>query len=651
MAYEAKPLDILPGIFKEASEYAAQGRWVGGDNVRFWKGFPERIGGNQSISDQQTLAPARGIGAWRSLSDVQFSAYGHARGVEVLQGGTLYNVTPEGTNGYSTLTLSVGSVTSGPYTAGETVTTAAGGSGTLIAAAATTPLLVSGDNGTIELALSGISGTFLTGETITASGGGTAIVLLGGSSSPINAIRESGTFSGTLTGAVSGATATISTATTLWTGTVTGGSSGATSTISAAEETGIIDAGATVAWGSGTYGSSVWGGAESLYSSVIDPTTWTFEHWGEDLIACPRGGMIYLLDTSAFVGDATTNMAIMSNNAPANALGIFMSDANRTLVAYGANTGSVSSPGDDDPLNIRWCDEENYTIWDAASSNTAGDLRCENGSLIVGVMSARGGHLISTDTAIYNFRYIGLPFVFSLTQVAQGSPLIGPHASAELDGITYWMGRDGFYFYDGSVQPLPCDVHGYVFGRINVVQAHKVFCGTCRAYNEIWWFYTSADSTEVDSYVSFNTVEKVWHIGSKSRTSWLDSGVTLPYPIGCEADGTINAEEYGTTDNGASIPYWLQTNDFEIDDGTVFLHNRMLITDYDRISGTHNVTIQALGYPNRSPVEKGPYEITSDTQKISVRARGRALRMLFEGADDFRLGRWRFRITGHGRKE
>lgn len=651
--YEAKPIDILPGIFKEASTYASQGRFVNGDNVRFWKGFPERIGGNQSVSDPKLFAPARAIRSWRSLSEAQYIAFGHARGVQLLQGGSLYNITPQGTNGYQTLTLAVGAITGGPYQTNETVTTAAGGSGRLVAASASSPVRVSGDNGTLRVALSGISGTFLDGEVLTFSGGGTAICFTGGSSTPIYAIRESGTCTGTVTGGTSAATATVTSSTTLWTGTLTGGTSGATSTIASVTETGTIDGGATTAYGEGTYGSSVWGGSESIYSSVIDPTTWTLANWGEDLIACPRGGKIYIQDTSAFEAalPTITRMAIMSNNAPNNALGVFMNEANRTLVAYGANTGSITSPGTDDLVNIRWCDEEDYTNWTASSSSTAGDIRCENGSIIVGVMSARGGKLISTDSAIYLFRYIGLPFVFSLSQIAEGSAMLSPNAAVELDGITYWMGKDGFYFYDGSVQPLPCDVHQHVFSRINVVQGFKVFCGPLRAYNEVWWFYCSADGTEIDSYVSYNTIEKNWHIGSKARTAWLDTNLTVSYPVGTEADGTINAEEYGTTDNGDPLDYSLETNDFEVDDGSIFLHTRMLIPDYDRIDGEHSVTIKTLGWPAKAPRTKGPFSIIEGTEKISVRARGRVMRFLFEGSDDFRMGRWRFRLTGHGRKE
>jgi hypothetical protein len=645
MAYDSLPLDILPGIFKEASEYASQGRFSDGSNVRFWKGFPERIGGNTRIVAYGTYRPTRAINAWRSLNGTQLIAFGHARGVQVFFGSTLYDPTPTGTGGYSTLTVQVGAITSGPYQTGETVTTANGATGKLIQASASSPLLVSGDNGTVKLALTGMSGTFAEGESISFSGGGSARVKIGGASSPIYLYDVTGATTGTITGAITGATGTFSSVTTLWTGTLTGGTSGATSTISSVAETNAIDSGATTPWGGSTWGTSVWGGADSLFSTITDAKIWSFANWGEDLIAVPRGGSAYVLDTSVFVGAPTTTKMSAISGAPANALGCMLNSADRTLILYGAHDGSAS-----DPLNIRWSNSEDYTVWTADPSNTAGSIRCNNGSLIRGMMQGKDTFLVSTDTALYTFRYVGLPFVFSLNQVATGSVLIGPNAWAEQDGITYWMGDDGFFQFDGAVYPLPCDVHQYVFARLNAVQNMKVFCVTLRAYNEIWWFYVSTSSTmsEVDSYVCFNTVEKTWHIGDKSRTACLDKSLIVSYPIGVKADGTIQAEEYGTTDNGTAISYSLTTSDVEVNDAQTFLQARVLYPDYNRISGSHALSILCRGYPARSSTTKGPYTLTSASEKISVRARGRVMQFKWTGSDDFRMGRWRYKVTGHG---
>jgi hypothetical protein len=574
VAYDALPLDILPGLFKEASDYAAQGRYVDGNNVRFWKGFPERIGGWTSLLSSQLINPARGVTAWRSLSGAQYIAWGHARGVELMQGGALTDISPVGTNGYATLSI----------------------------------------------LLSGVSGSYTAGETVTAAGGGTALVV-SFSSPRVLVSADTGTFTGVLTG----------------------GSSGATGTIVSTEEANNIDSGATFGWGETPWGNSVWGGAESLYSTVDQATTWTFALWGEDLVASPRDGKIYILDTSAWEADNTTNMGLISSNAPSSALGVFMNDDNRTLVVYGAGG---------DPLGIDWSDQEDYTTWIAAADNTAGSIRCENGSTIIGRMACRDGHLIATDTTIYLFRYIGLPYVFELDKLTSGPSMISPHAGALQDNVTYWMGPDSFYQYDGSVLPLPCDVHADVFGRIDKIQAFKVFCGTIRKFNEVIWFYASQEGGgEVDSCVAYNTVERTWWQGDVARTSWLDTSVTLAYPVAADADGNVYAQEFGTTANGEAFSYRLETGDIEVNDGGTFLHNRKILTDFDRILGSsHELTIEVRDYPNRAPRVKGPYAISTTTEQISVRARGRTLRYLLEGSDDFRMGRWRSRVTGHGSK-
>ncbi len=707
MAYDAQPLDILPGIFKEASGYAANGRYIDGNNVRFWKGFPERIGGSDSVAEDKCLRPARTAVAWRSASGELLVAFAHARGVQLLRGGFLTEISPDA---YYTSALTSGSITGGPYANLETITTPSGGSAVVSFPVSVSPIYIANDNGTLSIALSGVTGTFavgevvtatggatarvrtttasspvyvyddvdaivtltggagtyVAGETVNASGGGSAYVTVGGTTS-ISVKQVAGTFTGTLTGATSGAARTISTvensmtgvltgttsgatgtitsSAVLWKGVATGATSGATTTLTSISEFNPVTSGSVTSYGSSTWGSSVWGGVETIYSTVSHATTWTLATWGEDLIGCPRAHRIYSLDTSAHIATPTVNMTVITG-APLTALGIFMSDVNRTLVAYGAHDGTAL-----DPLNIRWCDEEDYTTWTPSASNTAGSIRCEDGSVIVGHIQAKESYLISTDTAVYQFRYIGLPYVFSLEKIATGSTLIGPNAGTEQDGVSYWMGRDGFYFFDGSVNSLPCDVHAYVFGRLNAVQAYKVVCGSIRAYNEVWWFYVSTDETEIDSYVCYNTVERTWSIGTKSRTCWIDSNVVFANPTSSTEDGTILVDEYGTTDNGAPLPYTLSTGDMEVDDGTTFLHARKLIPDYDRISGDHAVTIETRGWPARTPSQKGPYALNETTTDISVRARGRAIRLLFSGSDDFRMGRWRYRVTGHGRKE
>jgi hypothetical protein len=501
--YENRPLDILPGIYKEASPNAARNRWVDGNNVRFWKGFPERIGGHAAIiaSGSATNAPARGVHAFRSLGNETYIGFGTANGLYLFKEGSVFDITPSG------------------YTAGA------------------------------------------------------------------------------------------------------------------------VDSATTFDWGEGGWGSGTWSGIANAYTPINHARTWTHCNWGEDLISNYRGGPIYLWDESAGTGvDAAT-----ISGAPSDALGVFMSDTNRTLVAYGANDGSAT-----DPLNIRWCDEEDYSVWTAAATNTAGSIRCEKGSEIIGQISSRGGHVMVTDAAVYFFQYTGGQFVFALNKMAEGPSMLGPHAGIDMRGVAVWWGHDNFYAFDGAVRDLPCDVKSYVFGRLNVLQRHKIYCGTNQRFGEVVFFYPSSTSLEIDSYVSVNLSENTWSIGSVARTSWIDSSVTVSYPVGFSADGMIYAHEFGTSANGASLTYSLKSSDLELADSGPFMHNRKLIPDYERISGSHSVSIETRGYPQRAAVTKGPYALSSATDNLSVRARGRQMRMSFSGSDDFRMGRWRYRVTGHG---
>jgi hypothetical protein len=512
--YQDQPIDLAPGIFSETSENASTGRYISGTNLRFWKNFPERIGGWSTLIDTRPAQKVRGAIAWRALPGTQYIAYGTANQLLISTAGTVTAITPGG---------------AGDFTAGSE------------------------------------------------------------------------------------------------------------------------DSVAQTGYGVGAWGSGYWGGtAPTLYANVTPALVWTMATWGEDLLACPRGGKILWLDTSAFLASSTVNAEPISDTdipgstAPLSALGIFVADVNRTLVAYGAAG---------DPLNVAWSDSEDFTDFTPTATNTAGSIRCETGTTIVGHIPTKGGHLIITDRAVYSFRYIGGTFVFSLTKAAEGPSMISQLAGTEFNGVSFWMGNDTFYAYGGTVETVPCDVQSYVFGDINLAQKAKICCGTIRKFNEIIWFYPSSTSSENDRCVAFNVVDQTWWTGDLARTTWLDVNAITDYPVGFSSDRYIYIHEYGTDGMTATtvtdINYTLETSDIEIGDGS-FLHARKLLPDFDRITGNHSVSIEVRGYPSRSAETRGPYALTSATDNISVRARGRHMRFLFSGSGDVRFGRWRARLTQHG---
>lgn len=563
---------LPPGLYRIASEHASRNRWIAGGNVRFWRGFPERVGGWSPITSETLETPARGVLAWRALDGTQFFAFGGASYLTLLQGGVLDDITPDD---YVSRVFTISGVT-GTWTVGETITGDTSGE---------TCELIS-DGGTV-LNVGAVSGDFTVSETITGDGAGNP-------SATLDAIAFGGQ----------------------------------------------VDASATVGWGDTTWSNSVWGGEANLFSSITHPTLWTMDHWGEDLIACPRSGKIYHWAKTG----SPYAPAVQVTNSPANALGIFIADVRRILVAYGAHDGSAN-----DPVNIAWTDEEDFTDWTPTATNTAGSIRCETGNEIVGVVKTRGGFMVSTDTAVYSFRYIGGNAIFALNKVADGIGLIAPHAGVDAGGIVYFMGRDNFYVYDGTVRELPCDIHNDIFDNIDRTQVYKVYADTNRKFSEIWWHFPGA-SVENDRVAVYNLMDKAWSIMEFGRTSWTDDPEVFQYPCGTDVNGSIFAHERGTKGDGASIAYTLDSGDIEIMDGNQHLHVRAVIPDYERITGTHTLNLEARAHPMRSPTTKGPYSITPSTYHLPVRTRGRQVRLKFSGSDDFRLGLFDARGIARGRK-
>ena len=586
--YNDRPLEVLPGLYKETSGYAARGRYVDGNNVRFWKGYPERIGGWDNLVAAGTLASTITVTV-ASPAVVSWTAHRLVAGQPIVF--TTTGALPTGITAGTTYYVIAAGIATDTFRfsatlAGAAVNTSGTQSGVHTATASAAPA-----RGAVA---------WKTLANVQYAGYGTAhglFLMQGGNI--INITPATGFTLGNINGAT------------------------------------------TFGWGDSTWGNSVYGGAETIYTTTSVPLVWTLANWGEDLVACPRGQGIFSWDAST--GTGTTSALI--SGAPTSANGLFVSDVNRTLVLYGAHDGSAL-----DPLLIRWSNQEDFATWTPSALNTAGDIRCEDGNEIVGAIPARDGHLICTDTATYIFRYVGGTFVFSLNKISTGPSMISPHAGVQDSlGVTFWMGPRSFYAYDGTVIPLPCDVHGDVFDNINIGQRFKVYCGTIKEFNEVIWFYCRVGSDEINACVAYNTIEKTWWQGNVSRTSWVDKSVVVDYPMGWASTGMIYAHEYNDTDDGSPIPYLLETADIDTGDG-MFQHQRKFIPDYERITGTHTITIVNKGYPNRAETTSGPYSVTSATTQLSVRGRGREIRIRYEGSDDFRMGKPQIRARPHGAK-
>jgi len=226
---------------------------------------------------------------------------------------------------------------------------------------------------------------------------------------------------------------------------------------------------------------------------------------------------------------------------------------------------------------IRWSDQERPDIWAPAITNQAGSFTLSHGSQIVAAMQTRQEILVITDSAIYSMQYLGPPYVWSFQLLGDNISIMGPNAVATANNITYWMGTDKFYMYSGRVETLPCSLRQYVYNDINLTQSFQFFASTNEGYNEIWWFYCSANSTTIDRYVIFNHLERTWYYGTLARTYWLDSPLRAT-PMAAGYNGQLiyheNGNDDGTTNPATPIEAYVQSSDFDIGDG----HNFGLVT-------------------------------------------------------------------------
>jgi hypothetical protein len=247
-----------------------------------------------------------------------------------------------------------------------------------------------------------------------------------------------------------------------------------------------------------------------------------------------------------------------------------ISDINRFVFALGCNEAGSTVQ---DPMLVRWSDQEDATNWTPAATNQAGSLRLSRGSEIITATQARQEVLVWTDAALYSLQYVGAPAVWAAQLVGENISIVSQNSVAYANGVAYWMGFDKFYKYDGRTQTLNCDLRQYIFNNISTDQFGQIFSGTNESYNEIWWFYCSSNSTTIDRYVVYNYLENIWYFGTLARTAWLDSGLSQ-YPLAATYINNLVNQEFGNDDNAtgtpAAITSYITSSEFDLDDGDKF---------------------------------------------------------------------------------
>ena len=696
------PLQVLkynPGVVKDITEYAAGKNgpfWVDSDLVRFKNGYPEKIGGwvkeqinaldtAGSITNIETTITgiARRMVFWRAVADGEDRlAVGTHNHLYIVENGALYDITPlrDETNASTTttealddsetaidLTSVTGFKTAGAILIGSEVITYTG-----ISTLTLTGCTRGADSTTAAAHDSGATVTQILIDPITTADESTTVTITDtghGAQTSDWVVLSGAAATGGVTAAdlnsMAGYQVTVLTANT-YTITVP---SAATSTVAAgggnavvikylvgiAGQLGAQSSDPALGWGVGSWGESTWGTARNASSSDVslDNSSWSLSLWGEDLIATVRNGAIYYWDTSA----GTNNRAVLvssvtgAESVPTVARVTTVSFPDRHFIVGGAQAYVAGGSGNVDDMLVRWSTQEDFTKFAPTATNTAGDQRLQIGTKIVAMVNAREETIISTDEAIYGMTFVGAPFIFSFRLLATDAGAAGLNTMIGIDGNVFWLGKRNFFQYDGIVKELPCSVQYYVFDRMQTRYIDKVVVGHNKKFKEITWFYVSTDNTaatnpENDSYVTYNYAENAWSVGTMDRTVWNDSFGARDVPFAFDPDGYLYDHETGTSANGAAMNSYIEGSPREItSNGEDLYMVDKVVPDASMTASTNlYVYMNTRKYPNAPETVKGPFTITSSTQKVSTRAKGRQIALKFQSTgteDEWTLGDFR----------
>jgi hypothetical protein len=636
-------LNFKPGFNKQVTESGGESQWVDGDFVRFRYGLPEKIGGWSQLTGSNRTLPgaARSQHTFTSLAGEKYAAIGTSQGLFIYYNGQFYDITPLDT-----------AITGADFDA----TT---GSATV----------------TVNKTAHGLAvGRYVKFSSVTVpSGSGYA-----------TSDFEDNTFE------ITNVTANA------FDITMPSNSAGTTSGTGSAQIDPYVIVGPTFqtanfGWGTSYWGDSTWGTERTTTSVVLDPGLWSLDNFGQILTATILNGKTFTWNAGA-VGARTIRATVMSG-APTKTRLTQVSDRDRHVFHFGTET-TIGDPTTQDPMFIRFSDQEDFNTYAPTATNTAGTFRLDKGNVIVGAVSGKDYTLVLTDSSAYVIQYVGPPFTFSVRQVGTNCGLIGQNALSYSNGIVFWMsGEGGFFMYDGTVKMLPCLVEDFVFTTagdnlgINYASNQLVYCEHNTLYNEINWFYPKAGSTQINRSVTYNYAENCWTTSSLARSSYADQGVfDLPYATDYNSTATPNfptilgitskygastyyAQETGTdqinSSGTTSINAYIQSGDFDITntnnianlqgDGDFIMSVKRFIPDFKVLTGNSKVTLLLNNYPadtaSGSPL--GPFTITSSTDKVDTRARGRLVSIKIENdavGETWRYGTFRLDARPDGRR-
>ena len=622
-------LQFRPGINRETTSYTNEGGWFDGDKIRFRFGVPEKIGGWERATENTFLGTCRALKPFVALDGSRFMGLGTHLKYYIEEGGIYNDITP------------IRSTTS----AGDVTFSATNGSSTITVA---------------DTAHGAVAGDYVTFSGAASLGGNITAAVLN-QEYRIDTVVNDNSFT-IIAKDTSDATVTANSS---------DSGNGGGSTVGAYQiNTGLDTSVSGTGWGVGTWGREGWGDAAAATGTTAILRIWTHDNFGEDLIINVRDAGIYYWDKTLGVSSRAVALSDRTNadsTTPTIAKQVIVSDRDRHIIAFGCD--AETSIGTQDPLLIRFSDQEDPTTWQSLPSNTAGDLRIGSGSEIVAAVETRQQILVYTDVSLHAMQFLGPPFTFGINLVSENTTIMSPLAAIAHDDVVYWMGFEEFYVFSGQVQRIPCTVRSYVFDDFNREQKEKVFAASNSAYSEIWWFYPSSTANEIDRYVVFNYQENAWYYGTLVRTAWVDRGIN-DYPVATFTDGRQYFQELGLDDATSSpavaINAHIESSQIDLADGEQFAFIRRLIPDItfeNSTAASPNVvfTTKVRDFPGGNYDSEDAATVTRSattpveqfTNQVHLRLRGRSFALRVASSDtetQWRLGSARLDVRPDGRR-
>ena len=613
-------LQFRPGVNRDQTNYSNEGGWFACDKIRFRSGYPEKIGGWVKSTPTPFAGVCRNMWNWITTFSDNLLSLGTNAKLYIEAGGNYYDITPLRSVNPTLTTPSTDNCIQTSTTAPTTIT-----------------VVIPAGHGTQ-------TGNYVTISGVVGPVGGVAASQINGNHKVT--VLSSSTFTFPITGPVTSNSA-----------------GGGGTAISISFE---IDAGNPVplngyGWGTGTWGRSGWGLGST--SPVSQPQRdWWMDNFDNDLVANIRNGAPYIWQRGSTVdpGAALSTRAItlqayatansyVANDVPVKVMQLLVSQQDKHLIAFGAVPFGSTNANDFDPMLIRWASQDAPGNWTPTATNTAGDLRISRGSRIVRALPTRQEILIWTDSHLYTLQFLGTTDVFGLQEYADNISIASPRAVTTASNITYWMGQDKFYAYTGRVETLPCTLRNHVFQNLNFAQAEQIVSGTNEQWNEVWWFYPTADSEVNNAYVVYNHLDRLWYHGSINRTAWLDTALRR-YPQAANTpvavnnlgdvtvgDGYLYSHENGLDDDGAALSAYIESSDFDLGEGDQFMLTRRMLPDVnfdDSTANTPEVTLEVRtrNFPGSS-LSNNPSDaklvmrttVDTYTEQVFVRARARQM--------------------------